>query len=89
MSLAFGNSIELMFLLSKAVHQYLLEGVDVLLEKKLAQTSKKHVTIAQKCRNIKEHSHFYRNNSCILNRHKVSKLPKPKGYFTCLFITSN
>lgn len=40
MRLAFGNSIELMLLLSKAVHQYLLEAVDVLLEKKLAQTSK-------------------------------------------------
>lgn len=39
MSLAFGNSIELMLLLPKAVHQYLLEGVDVLLKKKLAQTS--------------------------------------------------
>ena len=40
MSLAFGNSIELTLLLAKAVHQYLLQGVDVLFKKELAQTSK-------------------------------------------------
>lgn len=82
MSLVFGNSIELMHLLSKVIHQYRLEGVDVLLKKKLAQISK-IVTTAQKCRNIKEHLHSYKNNSCILNRHKVSNPPQPKGYFVC------
>jgi hypothetical protein len=39
MSLALRNNVVLRLLLSETVHQYLLEGVDVPLKKKLAQTS--------------------------------------------------